>query len=140
MRLTFDTDTIRVITLFENITHAPVKDCMVVKNMNTVYLVIEEGKLGMAIGKNGKSVKHVERVIGKKVKLFEYSKDLPTFVKKMIPQANSIKVRNVDNRVTIEIHVDKKSRALVIGREGKNLKLYKELLKRNHKVDNLIVK
>jgi N utilization substance protein A len=140
MKLTFDTETIRMITLFENITHAPVKDCVIDKETNTIYFLIDEGKIGIAIGKNGSSVKHAEKAIGKTIKLFESSKDLVTFVKKIIPQATSIKVKNADGRVTIEIRVDKKNRPIVIGRNGRNLKLYRELLKRNHRVDNLTVK
>ena len=140
MKLTFDTDTIRMITLFENITHAPVKDCMIDKDSNTVYFLIEEGKIGVAIGKNGSSVKQAERAIGKTIKLFESSNDLVSSVKKMIPQATSIKVKNEDGKVTVEIRVEKKNRPIVIGRNGRNLKLYRELLKRNHKVDNLSVK
>lgn len=140
MRLTFDTDTIRTITLFENITHAPVKDCVIDKDTNTVYFLIEQGKIGVAIGRNGSSVKHAEKAIGKTIKLFESSNDLVTFVKKMIPQATSIKVKNEDSKVTIEIRVDKKNRPIVIGRNGRNLRLYKELLKRNHKVDDLQVR
>jgi N utilization substance protein A len=140
MKLTFDTDTIRTITLFENITHAPVKDCVIDKETNTVYFLIEQGKIGVAIGKNGSSVKHAEKAIGTTIKLFESSNDLVTFVKKMIPQATSIKVKNEDSKVTIEIRVDKKNRPIVIGRNGRNLRLYKELLKRNHKVDDLVVR
>ena len=49
MRLTFDTDTIRLITLFENITHAPVKDCLVDKDANTIYFIVEEGNIVVAI-------------------------------------------------------------------------------------------
>jgi len=140
MKLTFDTDTIRIITLFENITHAPVKDCLIDQNTNTIYFVVEEGKIGIAIGKNGSSVKHAERAVGKTIKLFEFSRDLVTFVKKLIPQTTSIKVRNMDGKVTVEIHVEKKNRAMVIGRNGRNLKLYKQLLKRSHKVDDLTVR
>lgn len=140
MKLTFDTDTIRTITLFENITHAPVKDCIIDKETNTIYFLIEQGKIGVAIGKNGSSVKHAEKAIGKTIKLFESSNDLVTFVKKIIPQSTSIKVRNEDSKVTIEIRVDKKNRPIVIGRNGRNLRLYKELLKRNHRVDDLVVR
>jgi N utilization substance protein A len=140
MNLIFDTNTIRIMTLFENMTHTTVKDCLIDKNTNTVYFVIDEGEIGIAIGKNGSSVKHAEQVIGKTIKLFEFSKDLVTFVKKIVPQATSIKVRNMDNRITVEIHVDKKNRPIVIGRSGRNLKLYKELLKRSHKVDDLTIK
>ena len=81
-----------------------------------------------------------ELLYGKTIKLFESSNDLVGSVKKMIPQATSIKVKNEDGKVTVEIRVEKKNRPIVIGRNGRNLKLYKELLKRNHKVDNLSVK
>jgi len=140
MKLSFDTDTIRMMTLFENMMHVNVKDCIVDNDSKTVYLVIEEGMIGMAIGKNGNSVKHAEKVVGKTVKLFEYSSNVVEFVKKMIPQTTSVKVRTEDNKVTVDVRVDKKNRPIVIGRGGRNLKLYRELLKRNHKVDDLIIR
>lgn len=140
MKLTFDTEAIRLITLFENMTHAPVKDCLIDDDTNTIYFVIEEGKIGIAIGKNGNSVKHAEHVIGKTIKLFEFSGDIVSFVKKIIPQATAIKVRNEDGKVTIEVRVEKKNRPLVIGRGGRNLKICKELFKRNHKVDDLSIR
>jgi N utilization substance protein A len=138
MPVSFDTDTIRLITLFENITGAPVKDCLV--DENTIYLIIGEGKVGIAIGKNGNSVKHAENIMGKTIKLFEYAPDVEKFVKNLIPQANEVKIENKDDKLVVEIRVDKKDRALVIGRDSKNLKLFKELLHRNHNVDELIVR
>ena len=140
MKLSFDTETIRLMTLFENIMHVRVKDCVLDSKNNTVYFIVEEGMIGIAIGKNGSSVKYAERVIGKTIKLFEFSNNLVEFVKKMIPQTTAIKVRTENNRVTIELHVEKRNRPIVIGREGRNLKLYKELLKRNHKVDELVIR
>ena len=140
MKLSFDTDTIRMITLFENMMHVNVRDCIVDNDSKTVYLVIEEGMIGMAIGKNGSSVKHAEKIVGKTVKLFEYSNDIVEFVKKMIPQTTSVKIRNEDNKITVDVRVDKRNRPIVIGRGGRNLKLYREMLKRNHKVDDLIVR
>lgn len=139
MKLTLDTDTIRLITLFENITHAPVKDCLVDSETDTIYFVVEEGKIGIAIGKNGNSVKYAERVIGKTIKLFEFSNDLVLFVKKIIPQATAIKIKNEDGKVTVEVSIEKKNRPIVIGRGGRNLRIYKELFKRNHKIDDLVI-
>jgi predicted RNA-binding protein YlqC (UPF0109 family) len=57
----------------------------------------------------------------------------------MIPQANMIKIMN-GAEVMIEIKVDKADKGLVIGRDGKNLKLFKEFLHRTHEVNNLVVK
>jgi N utilization substance protein A len=138
MPITFDTDTIRLITLFENVTGAPVKDCIV--DENTIYFVIVEGKVGIAIGKNGNSVKHAENMMGKMIKLFEYSENLEKFVKNVIPQVNEVKIEKKEGKIIVEIRVEKKDRALVIGRDSKNLNLFKEILHRNHNVDELIVR
>jgi len=140
MSMCFDTDTIRLIALYENMMNVNVRDCIFDDDNSTVYLVIEEGMIGMAIGKNGNIVKRAEKVSKKTIKVFEYSDNLVEFVKKMVPQANAVKVRNENGEITVEIRVDKKNRAIVIGRGGKNLKLYRELLKRSHQVDDLIVK
>lgn len=139
MTLSFDTETIRLINLFENITGAPVKDCIVDGSTNSIYFVIKEGKVGIAIGKNGSSVKNAENVMGKNIKIFEFSKDLNCFVRNIIPQAVEIKIRSEKERTVIEVKIEKKNKALTIGRDGKNLKLLKELLNRNHKVNDLVV-
>jgi len=140
MELKFDTETIRLVTLFENLTGAPVRDCVTDVLSNTIYFIVGEGKIGIAIGKNGSNVKNVERMINKNIKIFEFSKDLVTFVKKIIPQTTIVKVRSEDEKTIIEIVVEKKNRALVIGRDGKNLKLYKEILQRNHGIDDLLIR
>jgi N utilization substance protein A len=140
MSVTFDTETIQMITFFENLTGAPVKDCLINDGKSTIYFLIDEGKAGIAIGKNGSSIKRAENMINKKIKIFEYSKDLVTFVKNLIPQAENVKIKNEGDKAVVEINVSKKDKAMVIGRDRKNLKLFKELLQRSHQVSDLIVR
>ncbi len=140
MTVTLTNDTIRLITLFENVTGAPVKDCLTDDLTKTVYFVVEEGKIGIATGKNGKNVRNAERVIGKSIKLFEFSDDMEGFIRKLIPQTVLVKIRNDEERLVAEIKVDKKDKALVFGRDRRNVRLFKELLKRNHRIDDLIVR
>lgn len=137
---TFDTETLRLMTLFENITHTSPKDCVVDQNGNCVYFIVNEGDAGAAIGKNGNNVKRVEALIKKNVKVFEYSNKLEIFVKNIIPQTNEVMVKSVDGNTVIEIKVDRGSKAIIIGRDGKNIKLFKELLQRNHNVNDLVVR
>lgn len=139
MSLTFNTESIRLITLFENLSGTMVKDCIIDSTNNTVYFVIEEGKVGIAIGKNGGCVKNVERLIKKNVKIFEFSGNLSCFIKNLIPQASDIKIKNGEGTM-VEVKVSKKDKAVVIGRDGKNLKLFKELLHRSHGVTELIIR
>jgi N utilization substance protein A len=140
MALTFDTKTIHLINIFENLTNVRVNDCIVDDSTNTVYFIVKEGEIGLAIGKNGENVKNAEKVLGKNVKIFEFSSDLLKFVKNLIPSANDIKVKNENGKVTVEIKVNKTDRVFVIGRDGKNLKIYKEILQRSHNISDLIVR
>jgi N utilization substance protein A len=140
MTVKFDTETIRLINLFENISGAPVKDCILDAESNTLYFIIESGKAGIAIGKDGNSVKNAERVIGKSIKIYEFSGDMVTFVKKLIPQCKEVKVKIENDKTIVEIKVEMKDKAVVIGRDKRNLKIFKELLQRNHNVNDLVVR
>jgi len=138
MVVSFDVRTIRLITLFENITGAAVKDCII--ENDTVYYIVEKGKIALAIGKNGRTIKNAERIIGKKIKVFEYDKDPVEFVKKLIPQSKEVEIKEVGNSRIVEIKVVKNDRPFVIGRDGKNIKAFKKILERIHKIADIKVK
>ena len=74
----FDTDDIRCITLLENQTGAEVVDCIV--ETHAVTYVVKKGCMGLAIGKSGDNVKRMERAVGKKIEIVEYSPDAAEFV------------------------------------------------------------
>ena len=136
----FDTETIRLINIFENLTKANVVDCLLDKESNIAYFVVEENQAGIAIGKNGFKIKQLEKLISKKIKVFEYSTDLEKFVKNLIPKVLEFKLVEEDKKRTVIVRVDKTERPVIIGREGRNLKIYKKLLLRNHKVNELIIR
>jgi len=138
MTIEFTTETIRLLTLFENITNVPVRDCFM--NNDVIYYIVEEGKIGLAIGKDGSSIKNVEKVTGKKVKVFEYSTDPATFVKNVIPQCKEVRMINDKERIIVEVRVNRNDRGYVIGRGGEKIKIYKEILKRVHNISEIQVK
>ncbi len=140
MVITFDTETIRIITLFENLTNTSVKDCLIDYESNTVYFVVDEGKMGMAIGRNGSSIKNAEKIIGKNIKVFEFSKNLSAFVKNLIQKVEEVRIKNENEKIIVEVRVEKKFKPMIIGRDGKKLKIFKEILERNHKVSDLIIR
>ncbi len=131
-------EAIRLLNIFEDITNVSVKDCFV--NNDTVYYMVERGKIGLAIGKGGNSIKNVEKVIRKKIKVYEYSSNPSEFVKNLIPQAKEVKIINNNDRIEIEIKVDKSDRGFIIGRGGEKIKIYKKILKRIHNISDLRVK
>lgn len=140
MPVTLDTETIRLITLFENLTGAGVRDCLVDNENGVVYFVIDEGEVGKAIGRNGSSVKNTENLIKKDIKIFEFSENIEKFTRNLIPQITSLKLKTEGGRNAVEVRVDKRDKPIVIGRDGKNLKVYKELLHRNHDISEITVR
>ena len=138
MAVILTTETIKLINLFESITHVPVKDCLI--ENNTVYFLVEEGTIKKAIGNNGISVKTIEALIKRHVRIYEYSRDLLKFIKNLIPQARDIRIKHNGESIIAEVRVDNNLNPMVIGREGRNIKVIKEFLKRNHNVKDLLVK
>jgi N utilization substance protein A len=134
MTIKLQTQNIRDIGVFERMTKVHVKDC--IRDDSCVYFMIERGKSGLAIGKNGAVIKSVSRVLGKTVKVFEFAPDLDTMVKNMIPTAKGVETAKDSVTVTIP----NSDRSVVIGRSGRNIKVMKEFLNRHFKINYLRLK
>ncbi|MAG47517.1 NusA-like transcription termination signal-binding factor [archaeon] len=128
MKLTIDS--IQHINLFEKITRANVKGCFL---NNQVIFVVEEGHASKAIGKNGANVKRIENMIKKKIKVVEYSKDVLKFVKNLIYPLNASEIKL--NEEVIEVSADTNTKALLIGRNSKNLDHYNDIIKNYFKYE-----
>lgn len=134
MGIKLTTEHIRVVCVFERLIEVHVRDCII--NDDTVYFLIEPGKIGMAIGKNGRNIKNVCRTLGKKVKIFEYADTPEKLVRNLIPNINSIEINS--GVITVSIPVSDKS--TVIGKNGRNIKMIRQFLKRHFNIDNLRLK
>ena len=134
MSIKLDTDTIRSINAFEKITGTEVKDCII--DGGSAYFIVNEGKIGLVIGKNGRTIRKVQDHINKKVRVFEYSENLEQFIKNIISApVESIDIKENPKKVVISVMRNKKS--VVIGRDGKNLKIISQFLKRNFNVSEV---
>lgn len=134
----FDTDTIRSINLFEDVTGVKVMDAITTDD--EAYFVVEEGKVGLAIGKGGKTINKVQDRLNKKVKVYEYSDSLKKFVENIVPvKVRSVKLdRSGENKI-VKIGVKRKDWSKAVGKDGKNVDIAKRFLKREFDVDDVKV-
>lgn len=134
MNIKFDTQTIRNIHLFEEISGVEVMDCLV--KPESVYYVVEEGKMGLAIGKNGKTVKKIQSNVGKSVKIYEYSENPEEFIKNLVPtNVNDIEIEDEgDEKVA---HIDVKKRSKAVGKRGRNVRVMERFLNREYGIDRV---
>jgi len=131
MGIKLTTEHVRIVGIFERLTGVNVRDCLI--NEDTVYFLVEPGKMGMVIGRNGNKIKNVCKTLGKKVKIFEHADTPEKLVRNLIPNINSIEIHN--GVITVSIPVSDKS--IVIGKNGKNIKMIREFLDRHFGIKNL---
>ncbi|WEL19225.1 NusA-like transcription termination signal-binding factor [Candidatus Nanohalococcus occultus] len=140
MAVTYDTDMIRTINMFESVTgveaiHAIVED-------EEAYFIVPEGKAGMAIGKGGETVKKLQRNMDKNVKIYEYSDNIGKFLNNLVPtniRGVNIEGEDGDGPITVEINVPSENKGRVVGRDGKKIESIRHILKRTHNVDEVTV-
>jgi len=126
----FDTDTIRLITAFENITDTEVRDCIF---SDTIYFLVNTGKIAVSIGRNGQRIKTAEKMLKKPIKVFEWNENSKQFIKNMIPYAKKITIQK--DKAIVSLNSEK--RGAVIGKSGNNIKAIREFLLRNSKIKEL---
>ncbi|MCD6477469.1 MAG: NusA-like transcription termination signal-binding factor [Candidatus Aenigmarchaeota archaeon] len=127
----FDMKTIGLINIFERVTKDNVIDC--ISDEKTILFLVEPGKAGSAIGRNGKNIKKLNKLFNKQVKIFEYNEDSKKFIKNLIPEAENIEIKGNKAYVTI----NSQDKGKIIGRNGYNIKKIREFLKRNSPIKSL---
>ncbi len=133
------TEGMRYIALFEQLTGASVKDCII--EQSRIIYVIKAGEMGAAIGKNGDHINRVKNTVDKQIDLVEYSDEPDVFIKNAFsPVAvRSVNVTNRNNKRLAYVEVSNKDKGLAIGRNGKNIEKVKLVARRHHDIDDVIL-
>jgi N utilization substance protein A len=129
-------DCIRLISQFERLTGAGSRDCVIDDRNNRIIFVVNTGEMGLAIGKNGASIKKAMDVMGKKIEVVEYSNNPEQFLRNcFLPaQVTSIDFEGEDEEQIAHIEVRDEDRGIAIGKEGKNIFKAKKLAQRQHNI------
>lgn len=132
----------RYIALFESITGAAVKDCILDEEANRAIFIVKEGDIGMAIGKGGKNIHLLERMTSKKHEIIEYSEDPAQFIKNALKPANVMEIRiteKPDGKSIAVVAVTPKDKGVAIGRNGRNAERIRFLAKRYFQIQNVSI-
>ncbi|MEM0449257.1 MAG: NusA-like transcription termination signal-binding factor [Methanomassiliicoccales archaeon] len=132
-------DTLRYITLFENMTKTRVKDCM--ETEDKLVFVVDPGQANRAVGKGGENVIRLKNTTGKNIQVIEYSDDAEQFIKNVFYNygVQSVSIENRGNIVHATVTVDPKVKGRAIGKNGRNLKIARDIVARHHNVQSIIV-
>ena len=136
------TDQIRLISLFQNVTKTTARDCLDDEKQNKIIFVVNEGKMGLAIGKGGSNIKSLKNIIKRNVELIEYFDDPIKFLKNILnPKfVNEVKLdTKQDGSSQAIVIVDQGKKGLVVGREGRNAERARLFAKRYFNISNVLI-
>ncbi|MHA1148804.1 MAG: NusA-like transcription termination signal-binding factor [Promethearchaeota archaeon] len=145
-----DRESMELISLFNNITDAIIKDCIIFpspeSDTDIVIFLVKKEDVGKAIGKAGEHVKDLMNKLQKKIDVIPFSEELNEFIQYILNTTKaSIEVQNIEIREgknmkkTVIISVNPQDRGKAIGKEGSMIKKIKELVLRHFNVDNVII-
>ena len=142
MSVKFTSNEIRYIALFETVTNAVVKDCIVDDEHDRITFLVKKGDMGLAIGKRGSTIAKMQKSVDKSVEIMEHSDDPGEFIKNLL---SSAKVNSVEfttdskgNKIAT-LDVDSKDKKNAIGKNGQNIRRARQFAKRQFEISNIII-
>ncbi|AFU57107.1 archaeal NusA family KH domain containing protein [Candidatus Nitrososphaera gargensis Ga9.2] len=133
-------DELRLMSLFQSVTSATARDCIVDEKMDRVIFVVNKGQMGLAIGKGGSTIKQLQNVVAKKIELVEFSDNPAEFIRNMLnaDMVNDVRISDrSDGTKQAVVTVDQKKKGAVVGREGRNAEKARLLAKRYFQITNV---
>ncbi|MFQ5887067.1 MAG: NusA-like transcription termination signal-binding factor [Candidatus Hydrothermarchaeales archaeon] len=141
MAVKLTADELGYITVFERMTGAVTKDCIIDEDENKIVFVVKEGDMGLAIGRKGVNVQRVGKTIGKRIEVIEHSEDPAKFVKNLLRplRIKEVSVSDGEDRKIARVDVDVRDKIRAIGRRGKNVQKIRELAQRHCGINDVII-
>ncbi len=135
-----NSDQLTLMSMLHGMTGATAKDCVVDEKQNRLIFVVAKGQMGLAIGKDGVSVKKIERAVKRAVEVVEWSDDVSELVKNALGARYVQEVRvsdRPDGTKGVVVVVDPKKKGAALGMGGKNAEKVRLLAKRYFDVANV---
>ena len=136
------TDQMRLMSLFQNVTGATARDCVEDEKQNRVIFVVNNGKMGLAIGKGGSHIKSLQNIVKKNVELVEFDDDPAKFLKNMLNSklVSEVKLnKRADGTTQAIVLVDPRKKGIVVGREGRNAEKARLLARRYFDITSVLI-
>ena len=135
-------DQMRKISLFQKITKVTPRDCLDDEKQDRLIFVVNEGKMGLAIGKNGSNIKSLQNLLKRNIELVEYYDDPIKILKNLLNAKliNEVKINTrPDGSPQAIVLVNPNNKGLVVGRAGRNAEKARLLAKRYFDIPSVVI-
>jgi transcription termination/antitermination protein NusA len=116
------------------LTRATALDCIIDERFDRIIYLIQEGDMGLAIGKKGTNIRKMQRVLGKRIEMVEYSPDQEVFTRNVFKPAQVVGMEKTeDNKLTV--FITPKDLGIAIGKGGCTIEKARILISRYFDLD-----
>lgn len=127
-------------SMFNSMTGATAKDCVIDEKLNRLIFIVTKGQMGLAIGKEGASVKKMERAVRRPVEVVEWSDDISELIKNALGPRYVQEIRvsdRPDGSRGVVVVVDPKKKGAAVGMGGRNAEKVRLLARRYFDISNV---
>jgi len=129
-----------LISLFHSVTGATARDCVIDDKLNRLIFVVAKGQMGLAIGKEGVTVKKIERSMRRPVEVVEWADAVDELVRNALGARFVQRVEvsdRLDGTKGVTVYVDPRKKGAVLGLGGRNAEKFRMLAKRYFGISNV---
>ncbi|MCG2874842.1 MAG: NusA-like transcription termination signal-binding factor [Acidilobus sp.] len=133
---------LRYISLLQDLTGAMVYRALEDGNDNRIIYLVDKNDVGKAIGRDGRNVKMLSKMLNKNIEIVEYANDIDNMVRNLLPGVTVLKVEVTerDGLKTVYVKVKDDEKGKAIGRDGRNVKRARLVLNRLFNVDRVVIR
>lgn len=129
--VTIDNRIMGYIALFEKLGKVETRECL--ENEDMILFIVGERRLSDLFKKNPNIISELREKTNKHILVVEYSRDLLTYVRNIFFRFGVKEVEVVwrSGQIDISVSVDQGEIGRAIGKEGRNIKLFREAVQRH---------
>ncbi len=127
-------DDIFFINEFQSVTGVTAKDC--INDGKTVSFLVEDEKMGKAIGKNANNIKQLAKKLNKTIEIIGFFENAETFLQKAFNKYDT-KIEIKNEKVVIQTDAEAKMNIL---RNKKRFERIKNFTNRNYNIEEIRLK
>jgi N utilization substance protein A len=140
-RIKLTPEEMKYIALFENMTGATARDCIIDERAGRIIFLAKPGDMGLAIGKGGRNINILKRMTGKQIEVVEYADSPEKLIRNSLSPANVREIRlteKPDRKIAV-VEIDPKDKSIAIGKNGRTIEKTRMLAKRYFQIDHVAI-
>jgi N utilization substance protein A len=136
----FSNEIMQYINITSKTTKTDIIDCMIADDK--LVFIVKKGQLGAAIGIKAKNLEKLRRLFKKSIKFVEFDEDSERFIINLCKPYKIKKIEfegeNESKVVKLEVEISDKSK--IIGKDGRNIDVIRQLARRHHSIKDVQIK